>query len=120
MNRYRSEIRVHLELFPQSKEALLWTQTCVGIVPARAAHGAEENGVGGFAKLDSFGGQRRTAGIERATTDQSLAQFQRVIPPLGHRVEHADALGYDLRPDPVAGEQRNRQRVHTRLVWVDS
>ena len=43
-----------------------------------------------------------------------------MIPPLGNRAQHADALGNYLRADPIAGEQRNRQLVHTRLVWVDS
>ena len=120
MHRHRSEVRVNLQLLTQPKEALLRTQTCVGIVPARATDRAEQNGVGGLAKLDRLRRQRRAARIERAATDQSLAQLERVIPSLCYRAKHADALGYNLRADPVARQQRNRQRVHTRLVWVDS
>src|SRR5712675_1868401 len=120
MDGYRSEVRVHLQLFTQSEQTLLRTQTCVRIVPARPTDGAEQNGVGGFANLDCLGRQRRSARIERTATDQSLAQLERVIPPLGHRAKHTNAFGYNLRTDPVAREQRNRQRVHTRLVWVDS
>src|SRR5712671_2598296 len=120
MDGHRSEVRVHLQLFSQSKQTLLGTQTCVRIVPARPTDGAEQNGVGGFAELDCLGRKRRSALIERAATDQSLAQLERVIPPLGHRAKHANALGYNLRPDPVAWEERNRQRVHTRTMWVDS
>ena len=120
MDGYRSEVRVHLQLFTQSEQTLLRTQTCVRIVPARPTYGAEQNGVGGFAKLDCLGRQRRAARIESAATDQPFAHLERVIPPLGHSTKHSDALGYNLRTDPVAREQRNRQRVHTRLVWVDS
>src|SRR5258705_7624020 len=120
MDGYRSEVRVHLQLFTQSKQTLLRAQTSVRIVPARPTDGAKQDCVGGFAKLDCLGRQRRSALIERAATDQSLTQLEHVIPPLGHGAKQADALGYNLRPDPVAREQRNRQRVHTRLVWVDS
>jgi hypothetical protein len=35
-------------------------------------------------------------------------------------VDNADAFGHNLRSDPVAREERDRQRVHTRLECVDS
>ena len=43
-----------------------------------------------------------------------------MIPPLAHGTEHTDAFGHYLRADPVARQQRDRQRVHTRLECVDS
>jgi len=43
-----------------------------------------------------------------------------MIPPLGNGADHANAFGYYFRPDPIARQQCDRQRVHTRLECVDS
>ena len=43
-----------------------------------------------------------------------------MIPALRHRAEDAHALGHHFRTDAIARQQRNRQRVHTRLECVDS
>ena len=53
-------------------------------------------------------------------TSHLIAQLDRVLPPLRHCAEHAGAFSHHLRADPIAWQQRNCQRVHTRLVCLDS
>ena len=102
MHGHGSQVGVHLQLSTQSKQTLLGALTCVGIIPAWTTDRAEQYRVGTFAKLDCFRRQRRATRIERATPDQCLAKFDRMIPPLGHCAEHPHAFGDYLWTDPVA------------------
>jgi hypothetical protein len=120
MHSHRSEIRVYAQLFSKAEQSLFGPLTRVGIVPARTTDGAEENGVGGLAKRECFGRERRTARIERAATDQAFTKLDPVIPAICYRAKNTRAFGDYFRANAVAREERNRQRVHTRLVCVDS
>src|SRR6266550_9446117 len=120
MHTHRPQVRVDLQLAPQSKQSLLRPLLRGGIVPARTTDGAKQNGVGRSAKLDRLGRKRSASYIERAAADQAFTQLDLVIPPRGDRADHADAFGYYFRSDSIARQQGDRQRVHTRLECVDS
>ena len=47
-------------------------------------------------------------------------QLDLMIPPLGDGTDHSHSFGYYFRPDPIARQQGDGQRVHTRLECVDS
>jgi hypothetical protein len=120
MHGHRSKIGVHAQLFSEAEQSLFGPLPCVGIVPARTTDSAEENGVGGIAERESFGRERRPARIECAATDQPFTKLDAMIPAVCHRPKNTRAFGDYLRANSVAREERNRQRVHTRLVCVDS
>ena len=120
MHSHRSEIGVHAQLFSEAEQSLFGPLPRVGIVPARTTDSAEEYGVGGFAERECFGRERCPARIECAATDQAFTQLDPVIPAVRHCAKNTHAFSNYLRTNSVAREERNRQRVHTRLVCVDS
>ena len=80
-------------------------------VPLRAAHGAEQNGVGPVAGLDGFVGQRPAAGVDGGAADQALVAGDREAEFLRRCVHDLQCLGHDFGADAVAGEDGDVMRA---------
>ncbi len=74
------------------------------LFPLRAADGAEEDGVAGFAGFDGFFRQRLAHGVDGGTTDEFVVIVEREAGTAGDGVEDAKGLGHDFWADAVAGE----------------
>ena len=73
-------------------------------VPLRAAHGAEQDGVGLVAGFDGFVGQRPAAGVDGGAAHEALLAGDREAESLRGGVHDLEGFGHDFGADAVAGE----------------
>ena len=120
MHLHRSQIGVHSQLFAQAEQPLLRALPRVGVVPAGTADGAKQHRIGGSANLQRFTRQGIVARVDCTAADESLAEVDGMTEAIRHRADDANAFGDNFGPDTIAGENRDRQRVHTRAGCSDS
>ena len=67
-----AQVGEELERRSQAEQRVLGPGWCRGIIPLRTAHGAEQDGVDGTARLEGGSRQRVTGRVDRGTADQLL------------------------------------------------
>ena len=82
----------------------------------RVADGAEQDRVVAAQLVEHAVRQRLAGGVPAARAEVVLGGLELDAGGAGDRVEDAHALGDDLRPDAVAGDQRQAQRAGGRRV----
>ena len=111
----RPEVGVEAEPRAEAEEAPLRPEAVVERFPFRAAHGAQEYGVARHGHLQDILGQRGAEPVVGRPADQPLLHLEPDAGACGHDVEDLPRLPHDLRPDPVAGEDRYAIFLHFAL-----
>ncbi len=112
---YRTQIRIQAELLSQCKKAGLGACCRLGVIPLRAADGAEENGVGHTAGLQRRLRQRAPVSVDGGPTHGVLGERETLPGDTGKAFEHLAGFPNDLRTDAVTGEQGEVSRHVTPL-----
>jgi hypothetical protein len=77
-----------------------------------AAHRTEENGVARQRQLHHLVGQGGAAAVVGGAADETLFHHEPDAGAFGHNAEDLQGLFDNLRPDPVAGEDRDAILPH--------
>jgi len=100
-----AQIGEKAEVLPQRQQSTALRLFVRGeLFPLRAADGAKEDGVAGFAGLDGLFRQRLAHGVDGGTTDEFVVVVEREAGTAGDGVEDAKGLGHDFWADTVTRE----------------
>ena len=102
----RPEIGEELQILAEPQEPGLGAHVVGHLVPFRPAHRAEEHRVGGERLLHGRVGDRLAVSVIGRAADEVLLVFEAVRPVLVEPGDHPLHLGHHLRPDAVAGEEK--------------
>ena len=88
----------------QAEQRVLGPGRCRGVVPLRAAHRSEQDGIGGTAGVEGGSRQRLTGRVDRRTADELLVPAHLEFETRSGRLDAASCHVANLRADPVAGK----------------
>src|SRR4051794_25629043 len=114
---YRAQVCVEAHPLAQAKQTLLGAgRVGIGRVPFGTADGAEQDGVGGAARLQHLVGERDAVSVDRTATHKALLEFE-----LAQHFEQATGGTDDLGTDPISGQQGYLRRLrHDRALYLRS
>ena len=102
----RAQVREQVEAGAQPQQALLRALLHRQVVPLRAAHRAEQNGVGGACRFQRLRRQRRAVLVDGAAAHVRVGEVE----VEAERVEHAHRVRHDLGADAVAWDDEDAMR----------
>ena len=76
-------------------------------IPLGSADGAEQNGVGGPASRERFGGEGFARRVDGASAERELGEVELVAEFRGAFLQHAHGDAHDFRADAVARQEDN-------------
>src|SRR3990170_2967778 len=104
---HRAEIGEQLQPAAQGEERLRGTDGGFRVAPFRPADGTQEDRIGPGADRQVFVADGHPVGIDGPTANHDLAPLYGEPEALADGVEDAPAGGDDLRPDAIAGDDRD-------------
>ncbi len=112
-------LAIEAEPRPEAEETPLRPEAVIEGLPFRPAHGAQQDGVARRGHLHDGFGQGGAETVVGRAADEPLFHLEPDAGAFGHDVEDLLRLPHDLRPDPVAGENRDAIFFHFALPFRD-
>ena len=100
------QIREKPQILAQTQEPSLGPLRIGNLVPFRAAHRAEKDGIRSFRLFHGGVRDRLAMGVIGAAADEILLDFELSAAGLAEPCDHAFDLGHDLGADAVAGKEK--------------
>ena len=107
IDRHRAQVGVEAQAFADREQALLGADLGARVVPLRAAHRAQQHGVGLLRDRQRLGRQRRPGLVDRRAADQRFAQRESVSPSLTDRRQHTRRLRDHFGTDSIPRQNGN-------------
>ncbi len=107
-----AQVGEQLERRPQAEERVLGPRRRRRVIPLRAAHGAEQDSVGGTAGVEGGSRQRVTGRVDRRAADHLLVPGHLEFEPHSGGLDAASRHVADLRADPVTGKVGHAMPPH--------